>query len=87
MEAGAFLCQRWQTEGATIECHVVHIVSAQKCHMMHVREPLLIGTTGFRGLLAGSQLAIMLKEYTHTKERGEKWICSGMALRLTKFGQ
>lgn len=54
-----------------MECHVVHSISAQKCHMTHVRRPLLIGTTGFRGLLAGSQPAIMLKEDTHTKERGK----------------
>lgn len=70
-----------------MECHVVHSVSAQKCHMTHVRRPLLIGATGFRGLLAGSQPAIMLKEDTHTKERGKKWICSGNALRLREFGQ
>lgn len=51
-----------------MECHVVHSVSAQKCHMTQVRRPLLIGATGF---LAGSQPATMLKEDTHTKERGK----------------
>lgn len=69
-EACAFLCKQWQTKGATMECHAVHSVSTQKCHMTRVRGLLLIGTTGFRSLLAGSQPAITLKEDTHTKERG-----------------
>lgn len=69
-EACAFLSKQRQTKGATMECHAVHSVSTQKCHMTHVRELLLIGTTGFCSLLAGSQPAIMLKEDTHTKEGG-----------------
>lgn len=49
-----------------MECHAVYSVSTQKCHKTRVRGLMLIGTTGFRRLLACSQPAIMLKEDTHT---------------------
>lgn len=39
--------------------------------MVRVRGPVLVGTTGFFGLLAVSQPVTTLKENTHTKEVGK----------------